>query len=176
MAQSSGVVYTQWAAMPPLSHTPYWFSVWMGVRPWRSMLAWCSLRVSDTCTCMRWLWSWANWAIHCHRGAEEVYSPWMEASRRICPSPAPWNSSVRARWATQSPQVSGLKSAGSPKYTPPQDRLALMPAFKISWAMVEVNMYMSATQVTPEAIISARPSPAPACTARGSSLPSAGKM
>ena len=74
------------------------------------------------------------------------------------------------------PQVSGEKSSGAPKYTPPQDRLAEMPAFMISWAMVPVCIYISAMQVVPPAIISARPRAAPAATARSSSLASAGKM
>ena len=51
-----------------------------------------------------------------------------------------------------------------------------MPASTICRAMVPVFIYMSATQVTPEAIISARPRPVPAATARWSSLASAGKM
>ena len=61
-------------------------------------------------------------------------------------------------------------------WTPPQDRLALMPASRICSAMVPVCIYISATQVTPEAIISARPSPAPAATARLSRRASAGKI
>src|SRR5699024_11490470 len=48
MAQSSGVVYTQWAARAlPLSHTPYWSRIWVGVLPHRSRPAWCSATVSD---------------------------------------------------------------------------------------------------------------------------------
>ena len=105
-----------------------------------------------------------------------MYSPWTEASTRIWPAPAPCHSSVRAAWFRQSPQVSGEKSSGAPKYTPPQDRLALMPASRICSAMVPVCIYISATQVTPEAIISARPSPAPAATARLSRRASAGKI
>ena len=42
--------------------------------------------------------------------------------------------------------------------------------------LVPVCAYISAIQVTPVAIISARPRPVPAATARASSLASAGKM
>jgi hypothetical protein len=76
----------------------------------------------------------------------------------------------------QSPHFSGEKSAGSPKYTAPQDRLAEMPASSTVWAMVSVFIYMSAMQVVPEAIISASPRAVPAATQRSSSLASAGKM
>ena len=100
----------------------------------------------------------------------------MDASVRIWPCPALCQRSVSSFWFLQSPQPSEVKSPAAPKYTPPQDRLAEMPASRQSWAMVPVCMYMSAMQVTPEAIISASPSPAPARTARSSSLASAGKI
>ena len=100
----------------------------------------------------------------------------MEASTRIWSPLVLCHRSVRAIWLRQSEQLSTEKSSGAPKYTPPQDRLALMPALTISSAMTPVRMYMSAMQVTPEAIISASPRAAPAATARLSSLASAGKM
>ena len=59
MAQSSGVVQTQWAAMARVSHTPYWSRVWMGVLPLRSRLPWCSVWVSETCTCIPRPFFWA---------------------------------------------------------------------------------------------------------------------
>ena len=82
----------------------------------------------------------------------------------------------RVRWLAQSSQDAGEKSAGSPKYTAPTDRLAEMPAFRICWAMIPVRIYISAMQVTPEAIISASPSPVAAARERSSHLSSAGKM
>ena len=51
-----------------------------------------------------------------------------------------------------------------------------MPACKTVSAMAGVCMYMSAMVVTPLAISSARARPAPAFTARSSSLASAGKI
>ena len=51
-----------------------------------------------------------------------------------------------------------------------------MPASRTVWAMAGVCIYISAMVVVPEAIISARPRPVPAATARSSSLASAGKI
>ena len=84
--------------------------------------------------------------------------------------------SVRAVWLAQSPHFSGEKSAGSPKNIPPQDRLAEMPDSRMVRAMTSSFMYISAIQVVPEAIISARPRAVPAATQRSSILSSAGKM
>ena len=100
----------------------------------------------------------------------------MEASTLIWPSPTPFHSSVRAIWFRQSPQASGEKSSGAPKYTPPQDRLALTPDSSTIRATAPVCIYISAMQVVPEAIISARPRAVPAATHRSSSLASAGKI
>ena len=86
-----------------------------GVLPQRFLQASCSDWVSETWTCIPSFFSWAYAAIHCHRGTLEVYSPWMEASTKIWPFPAPCHSSVSRRWLSQSLQVAGLKSAGAPK-------------------------------------------------------------
>ncbi len=56
--------------------------------------------------------------------------PWMEASTKIWPFPAPCHSSVSRRWLSQSLQVAGLKVRRGPEVDPPQERLALMPAFQ----------------------------------------------
>ena len=82
--------------------------------------------------------------------------------------------SVSSRWTTQSPWVAG--SRVSENWTPPQLRLALMPAEATSWAMMSVCIYISAMVVTPEAIISARPRAVQDRTARSSQRASTGKM
>ena len=64
----------------------------------------------------------------------------------------------------------------SVNWTPPTDRLALMPAAATSWAMAGEWPYMSAMQVTPEAIISARPRSVQHRMARSSHRASTGKI
>ena len=128
------------------------------------------------CTCIPRPCLWANSATHSHTGGQEVYSAWMEASTRICPSPAPCQSSYRRTWFSQSPHLSGEKSSGAPKYTAPLHRLAEIPASSTCRATTPMRIYMSAMQVTPEAIISASPRPVAAAMDRSSHLASAGKM
>ena len=119
-------------------------------------------------------WSAAYRAIQSHSPAWEVYSAWMEASTRMRPSSRPCHFSVSSRWTTQSWFLSGSK--GSSNWTPPQETLALMPAFSTSRRRASVCIYMSAMQVTPEAISSARPRAAQQRMARSSHLASTGKM